>query len=445
MFYIIETPEQLAKFSEYNLEHSFIEPILYNDNYHPVLTEVSAYYIKPMQSRTGFILPISHSETLSLSQESILELFANKVRKAYVFDAKRTFYHLNLQVPVLCLKTAKFMESGEILDINSFNQPIHNWLYASHGSRYDINRIIPISKLTEKYDNFVSANKDLFKSAIYKKGYYKFYNHLVNTSLYEIERQGLTANIELIQEQHPDSNIDFMSDGEKIYTQYNQYTHTGRPSNAFNKVNFGALNKSDGERSMLIPGNDLLVEFDYSSYHPRILANLTGYDFKGEDIHTHLGKMYYETDELTEDQYSEIKKINFRNLYVQSKEFLNFAFFRGVYELTNRLWYEYNDKGWIESIISKKPIRGITSKTQILPYLLQSYETERNCIMMNQLQELLTDTKSKLILYTYDSFLIDYSKEDGKEILEQVQSVLETDGFTVSVKVGKNYNKMQTI
>ena len=445
MFYIIETPEQLTKFSEYNLEHSFIEPILYNDNYHPALTEVSAYYIKPMLSRTGFILPISHSETLSLSQESILSLFANKVRKAYVFDAKKVFYHLNLQVPVLCLKTAKFMESGEVLNLSTYNQPIQNWLYSLHGNRYDINRIVPISKLAEKYDNFINENKNLFKSTIYKKGYYKFYNQLVNTSLFEVERQGLKADISLLQEHHPDLLLDSMSDGEKVYTQYNQYTHTGRPSNAFNHVNFGALNKTDGTREVILPSNDLLVEFDYSSYHPSILAKLTGYDFKGEDIHTHLGKMYFDTEELTEEQYSEIKKINFRNLYVESKEFLNFAFFKGVYELTNRLYEEYRSQGWIESIISKKPIRGITSKTQILPYLLQSYETERNCIMMSHLQELMKDTKSKLVLYTYDSFLIDYSKSDGKGLLEQIQSTLETDGFTTSVKVGKNYNQMKVI
>jgi hypothetical protein len=236
-----------------------------------------------------------------------------------------------------------------------------------------------------------------------------------------------------------------MSDGEKIYTQYNQYTHTGRPSNSFNHVNFGALNKSDGTREMILPSNDLLVEFDYSSYHPRILANITGYDFKGEDIHTHLGKMYFGTDKLTQEQYSEIKKINFRNLYVESNNFTNFAFFKGVYDLTDKLWNEYRSKGWIESIISRKPIRGITSKTQVLPYLLQSYETERNCIMMSQLQELLKDTQSKLVLYTYDSFLIDYSKTDGKELLEQIQSTLETEGFTTSVKVGKNYNNMKVI
>jgi len=439
MFYIIETQEQLKKFSSYNLEHSFIEPILYNDNYHPSLTEVSAYYIKPALSRSGFILPISHTETLSLSQESILSLLHDKVLKAYVYDAKRVMYHLNLEVPLICLKTAKFMEDGEVLDINTFNTPIHNWLYAQHGSKHDINRLVPICKLAEKYDNFISSQKQLLKSKIYSKKYFKFYNETVNKVLHDVEKQGLTVT------ELDVPNIEFMSDGERVYTHYNQYTNTGRPSNAFNNVNFGALNKTDGTREMIIPGNDILLEFDYNSYHPRILANIVGYDFQGEDIHTHLGKMYFDVEELTEEQHAESKKITFKILYTYSEKYRNFVFFKQVHELTNKLWDEYKDKGYITSIISKRPITGITSKTQILPYLLQSYETERNTIVILNLQELLESKKSKLILYTYDSFLIDFDKEDGKELVDEIKEITDTEGFITQVKFGLNYDNMETI
>jgi len=441
MFYIIETEEQLKKFSEYNLEHSFIEPILMNDNFHPAITEVCAYYIKPSLSRCGFILPVSHTETLSLPIESILELFNNKVLKAYVYDAKRVMYHLNLEVPLICLKTAKFIESQEILDIQSYNQPVHNWLYSRHKSKPNINRIIPISKLAEKYDNFINDQKGLLKSKIYKKGYYKFYNETVNSVLHDVEKQGLTVD----ESKLPSENSEFFLQAQKVYTYYNQYTQTGRPSNAFNHLNFGALNKTDGTREMILPSNDFLLEFDYSSYHPCILANLTGYDFKGEDIHTHLGKMYFNTEILTEDQHSESKKITFEILYTNSKKYPIFTFFIGVHELADRLWQEYQEKGFIESIISKKPIRGITSKTQILPYLLQAYETERNVIVMMNLQELLQSYKSKLILYTYDSFLIDYSKADGKDLMNKIKEITDTDGFTTQIKWGYNYNKLEVI
>jgi len=439
LFYIIETPEQLKKFSEYNLEHSFIEPIVYNDNYHPILTDVCAYYIKPTQSRTGFILPVNHSETLSLDHESILALFKHKVLKAYVYDAKRVMYNLNLEMPLICLKTAKFLETGEILDLESYNQPIQTWLYSQNGSNPCINRIVPISKLAEKYDNFIIDQKSLLNSNVYSKKYFSFYNEALNTVLYNIEREGIKVKGFDVP------NLLYMHDGDKVYTHYNQYTATGRPSNAFNNVNFGALNKTDGTREMIVPNNDFILEFDYSSYHPRILANLIGYDFNGEDIHTHLGKMYFEVDQITEDQHNESKKITFKILYNDSNKYTNFAFFNKVHELRNSLWTEYNENGYIKSIITKRPIKGIKSKTQVLPYLLQAYETDRNIIVMKDLQQLLKDYRSKLVLYTYDSFLIDYNKKDGKQLINKIKEITDQDGFVTQVKYGDDYNTMQII
>ncbi|MEG7727163.1 hypothetical protein U2063_15360, partial [Listeria monocytogenes] len=64
---------------------------------------------------------------------------------------------------------------------------------------------------------------------------------------------------------------------DKVYTHYNINTATGRPSNAYGGINFGAMNKSDDSRSFIIPENDFLVEFDYHSYHPKMLANLVEY------------------------------------------------------------------------------------------------------------------------------------------------------------------------
>ena len=52
--------------------------------------------------------------------------------------------------------------------------------------------------------------------------------------------------------------------------------------------------------------------------------------------------------------------------------------------------------------------------------------------------------KSSIILYTYDSVLIDYSREDGKETLIEIKSLLEsTFGFKVKAKYGTNYNNLK--
>ena len=55
------------------------------------------------------------------------------------------------------------------------------------------------------------------------------------------------------------------------------------------------------------------------------------------------------------------------------------------------------------------------------------------------------DKQSKVILYTYDSFLIDYAVEDGKEVLKEIKRLLEINGFVVKVAYGPNYNSLKYI
>jgi hypothetical protein len=57
----------------------------------------------------------------------------------------------------------------------------------------------------------------------------------------------------------------------------------------------------------------------------------------------------------------------------------------------------------------------------------------------------LEDKQSKVILYTYDSFLIDYAVGDGKEVLKEIKRLLEINGFVVKVAYGPNYNSLKYI
>jgi hypothetical protein len=206
------------------------------------------------------------------------------------------------------------------------------------------------------------------------------------------------------------------------------------------------MNKNDGSRKSFIAENDRLVEFDYQSYHIRILAYHIGYVFDS-DIHSHLAKYYFGTDEITRSQYEESKSLTFKLLYTDSisEEVADIPFFAKVKEYKESLWNIYRKQGYIESIISKRPIRGITSKTQILPYILQNYETERNILVLNDIFKYLACKRTKLVLYNYDSFLFDYSKEDGKQTLCDIQMILEQDDYKTSCKHGSNYQEMKNL
>ena len=53
--------------------------------------------------------------------------------------------------------------------------------------------------------------------------------------------------------------------------------------------------------------------------------------------------------------------------------------------------------------------------------------------------------KSSLILYTYDSFLIDFNNKDGAETVKKIQKILESDNYLTKAKAGFDYNSMKDI
>ena len=87
-------------------------------------------------------------------------------------------------------------------------------------------------------------------------------------------------------------------------------------------------------------------------------------------------------------------------------------------------------------------------------YLIQALETELNVKKILLIQDYLLDKKTKLVLYGYDSFLFDFSKQDGVETLKEIKKILEvkTDVpgdiepyFYTKSKMGLNYGEIQDI
>lgn len=445
MYYIIETEEQLQKFSTYDFTNCFVDVIPSNDNCHPKLADISLIYIKPFRSRMGFMLSLDHTEAFSLPIEAVDAFISDKLGNIYALDAKRLRYFTKRDKAIYCLKMAQFLATGDFIDESKFNTTAHNFFCQKYEYRPDVNKIIPIAKHFEKYEKLISSIK--INQAWFKPKYYKLYGEMAPRLFNSIESEGISINNDVFFSHYTPKGALMSVKSDKTYTQYNLYTATGRPSNAFNGINYGAMNKADGSRKSFVYSNDRLVEFDYSSYHIRILAYLIGYKFEDEDIHTHLATYYFGTKDITRAQYEESKGLTFKLLYTDSvtEEIKDIPFFAKVKEFKDYLWTVYKKQGYIESFLSKRPIRGITSKTQVLPFILQNYETERNILVLNDIFKYLCNKKTKLILYNYDSFLFDYSKEDGKQALCDIQMILEQDGYKTSCKYGQNYQEMKNL
>ena len=82
---------------------------------------------------------------------------------------------------------------------------------------------------------------------------------------------------------------------------------------------------------------------------------------------------------------------------------------------------------------------------KILNYIIQSAETYNNIISVKQVIDYLENKQSKVILYTYDSFLVDYSASDGKEVLTEIKKLLEINGYIVRIAYGANYNSLKKV
>ena len=257
------------------------------------------------------------------------------------------------------------------------------------------------------------------------------------------------AGVKVVEENFIDSFAfpsEYMRKGF-VFTQYNPYTTTGRPSNRHLGVNWGAMNKSDGSRESVVSRfpNGSLIQFDYESYHIRLIGRMVGYDFpKGETAHQHLAKWY------GTDDYTEAKGLTFRYLYGGLDDVAkNIPFFKKVDEYIQSLYQTFVISGKLTTPIYKReiPFQRIESPTEqkVFNYLLQALETEVNYGKMREILKLLSGMRSKMVLYTYDAFLIDTHPAEKDNVLNNIKVILERGNFPVRAYEGKNYNDLEVI
>ena len=249
-----------------------------------------------------------------------------------------------------------------------------------------------------------------------------------------IEKSGLKLNQEVY-----DSYFKYPAK-DYVYTQYNLNTTTRRPSNKFGGINFAALNKDNGERKSFIPRNDYFLDIDLSAYHPTLLAKLIGFEFPEGDIHQAFAEMYGV-------DYKKAKELTFKQLYGGVfKQYEHLEFFKKVKIYTNNLWQEFENQGYIECPISKHKFKKEDledmNPQKLLNYLLQATETDMNVVMLWEIIKILKRKNTKLVLYVFDSFLLDVDK-DEKNIIDEILEVFKKYKFNVKMVTGKNYGEMK--
>lgn len=429
MYFIIEHIDQLNKLSP--SESGFIQVISNNDNYHPKLAKASLIYYNNFSK--GYIFSIDHSESMSLDINNVID-FLKLHKKLYLFDKKYHSYFIDIS-NTIDLQIVAVNQFGKF-DQSDCDTILHNDFNNRLSQEQEVNRLIPISKHYEKCECFYDKVNHLMGLETNSE-----MEDLIADSYKYVEEQGILVDKSKFEKYYKIPNPSYSVKNGIMYGYYNLYNTTGRPTNAFNGVNFLAIPKDDGSRESFLPKNDVFVEFDFDAYHLRLIAKLVDYECPDGSMHEYLGKKYFGKDQLSEDEYKKSKEISFRQLYGGIEDqYKDIEFFSKLDTYIEKEWKKYNTFGAAVLPTGRtiKKAEGM-NKLRVFNYIIQNTETATNVEKIQQIKSLLKNKKSQIVLITYDSFLFDYSISDGKDTLESIRELLESGGFKVKHKYGKNY------
>jgi hypothetical protein len=420
-------------------KRTLIVPILCSNAIHCSINPICAIYVYT-EDDVERIVPIRHTEQLIGFSKHVTRFL--ELKNIFVHD-KKAWLQLGGNRDVWDVKTLWWYTYGETYDESHYPTASHKFYWRRHQSMPQVNCIVPLQKhleMCQKIRHYawpMCVNVKLDES-------YQMFNSTYPETFAAIESAGLQVT--------DDFRMPELIHEGRVYSQYNYHTTTGRPSNAYRGFNFAAMNKEDGTRDAFCSrfDNGALVEMDFDAYHVRLIARLIGYELPSESVHEYFGHFYFDTDTLTEEQYEQSKQITFRLLYGGiDREFLSIPFFAKINDFIYSLWNTWKTKKYIETPILRRHITSeqITNPTanKVFNYYLQALETEVSVKKLQAISALLKSYETKLILYTYDSVLLDSKFEEAKDLIPQIKETLEQGNFPVKVKVADIYSKMKTV
>ena len=370
----------------------------------------------------------NHSESL----ENNLDISLLSSAKRFWVDDAKEFYHLTEFTNIYDVSLWCHLNHQKLED--TVKPYIFDHLYKINHSKFNINRIVPLVKVLEYARD--RLNEIRRHEIIIDRGFLKCNQTLI--TLAKLEKSGIRLQ---------KGKFDVVFKNGYGYSNYNILTTTGRPSNTFRGINFGALNKSDDTRNQIVSRFDkgMLVEFDYDAFHLRLLGELLKYELP-IDISLH----QYFADNVYHTSYEDAKKLSWQILYgdVKVDKGVN-PFFYKIEEMADHLWRHFKIYKQFKTHIYKRKFVSNNimdaNKNKVLNYFIQSYETEQNIETIKRIQKYLESRSTHMILYTYDSFLFDLDRTEGLRTILEIREILQGKSFPVRIKAGMNYGSMQDI
>lgn len=238
--------------------------------------------------------------------------------------------------------------------------------------------------------------------------------------------------------------INFNNKIEDIIYKINSITK--RPS-LLKNINFLALNKKDDTRLQVTSRfeNGKIIEIDFQSYHLQLIdiyLNLFPNKNKDFNYHNTISNIIHNKDINSSKDKDTVKQQIFFMLYNNKYSLSKYTELNKLHELKNKIIEQYNKGKVVNSLISGHPIYfdddDIDNK--LLNYIMQDFETNLNMSLLRKMYEKF-NTKYKLILYVYDSFIFDIPSELIDEFLIDMNIILTN--FIYNIKIGDNYKELK--
>ena len=427
---IIETSYELSDFTQSIVgKVSYWFPMWVDNDKHPLNTNISFVFVRC--EGNDYILPKQHTDALSLSNEQI-ESVINTDGEKWVFQKKKLLQSLpNIHQPLLDVDSSYFLKTAQTIDYRTpFQSYLTKW---THKGYYDnLIQSIPLLKLGEIVQSFITQ----FTSLDTTNHNFNWYNNTYIPILSAIEEFGIRVDREKFSDRWP-SSPKHLTPSDRIYTEYNPFTITGRPSNRHGGINFSALNKSDGSRASFI-SDGVFLQMDYDSYHPRLIGKLIGFDLPKTSVHQWLAQQYG-------CDVNEGKGITFQLLYGGiDDDFRQIPYFDKVADYIITLWERTQKDGYLETRYRRIPLGWIEQPNpqKVFNYLLQAVETELNVDILGKILDYIKGSGIKLSLYTYDSFLFDVPTHVDKSLVAGLKAIIEGSGFPIKASWGLDYEKV---
>ena len=450
---MIESAADLQQFHNDNLVGDwFLHVIPTDDAIHPCATKRCILFVRNLSTSKTYYYSFCHPDSVpSVGENEFLQMLSKTPNRKWAFDKKSFDQLLNLPA-VLDANLASYMTKNITLELSDYETAAHFMVRRNASGHRQINQVVPLTKHLELFNELADDFTNPLKKYDVDISFFQFNNQIIET-LGMVEREGIFVDREKF---HARFDVD-CGNTNLVYSQYNVYTSTGRPSNRYGGINYAALNQTDGSRECFVSryGKDgLMVVVDYTAFHPRIICQLTNYSIDVKtDIYEYLAKLYFQKKQVDETDVANAKQLTFRQLYggVESK-YAHIRYLANLKDYIAKKWDEFERLGYVTTPHFGRRITDRhlldPNPNKLFNYILQAVEGEIAIPRIKAVIEYLTSNRklSKPVLYTYDAMLYDFHKADGIQTLNEIRHIMSHSGaFSMKTYMGKSYQDVRLV